>query len=114
MKINEIKNTVRTSTMNEFTEKFPSAVQFDNGSFAIPTIVEGENGENMTLYVGVEFTVKQEKDTARTKAFNLEDKVNEWKASLIEKENEKARKAQEKEKAKQEREAKKKKDKEKE
>lgn len=85
-------------------------VQFDDAegaAFIEVTVGEGDKTEIATLAVGVAVTAKQEKDTTRTKAFNLDAKVEEWKAEKAEKATEAAAKAAEKAKKEAERAAKK-------
>lgn len=85
-------------------------VQFDDAegaAFVDVTVGEGDKVETVTLAVGVAVTAKQEKDTTRTKAFDLDAKVAEWQAEKAEKAQAAADKAAEKAKKDAERAAKK-------
>ena len=54
------------------------AIQIGDAAFIIPVEVEGEG----TRYVEFKATVKNNKDTKTVKAFNIDEAVNEYKATL--------------------------------
>ena len=54
------------------------AIQIGDAAFIVPVEVEGEG----TRYVEFKATVKNNKDTKTVKAFNIDEAVNEYKATL--------------------------------
>ena len=54
------------------------AIQIGDAAFVVPIEVEGEG----TRYVEFKATVKNNKDTKTVKAFNIDEAVNEYKATL--------------------------------
>ena len=54
------------------------AIQIGDASFVVPVEVEGEG----TRYVEFKATVKNNKDTKTVKAFDIDEAVNEYKATL--------------------------------
>lgn len=105
----EAKKVARDTVFAMLVEK-AGLMQFGDAEGAVfvdVAVGEGDKVETVTLAVGVAVTAKQEKDTTRTKAFNLEAKVAEWQAEKAEKEQAAAEKAAEKAKKDAERAAKK-------
>ena len=54
------------------------AIQIGDASFIVPVEVEGEG----TRYVEFKATVKNNKDTKTVKAFDIDEAINEYKATL--------------------------------
>ena len=54
------------------------AIQVGDAAFIVPVEVEGEG----TRYVEFKATVKNNKDTKTVKAFDIDEAVNEYKATL--------------------------------
>lgn len=54
------------------------AIQIGDASFVVPVEVEGEG----TRYVEFKATVKNNKDTKTVKAFDIDEAINEYKATL--------------------------------
>ena len=54
------------------------AIQIGDASFVVPVGVEGEG----TRYVEFKATVKNNKDTKTVKAFDIDEAINEYKATL--------------------------------
>ena len=54
------------------------AIQIGDAAFIVPVEVEGEG----TRYVEFKATVKNSKDTKTVKAFDIDEAVNEYKATL--------------------------------
>ena len=75
MNVNEIRAAVReyiVSTMEDFLKE-SNAIQFDEGSWAIPVSVDGK-----TIYAEVSVKTKAWKDTKTSPAFNPETAVAKW------------------------------------
>ena len=54
------------------------AIQIGDASFVVPVEIEGEG----TRYVEFKATVKNNKDTKTVKAFDIDEAINEYKATL--------------------------------
>lgn len=90
MNVNEIRAAVReyiVSTMEDFLKE-SNAIQFDEGSWAIPVSVDGK-----TIYAEVSVKTKAWKDTKTSPAFNPETAVAKWEAEKEERERKAAEKA---------------------
>lgn len=90
MNVNEVRAAVRefvVSTMEDFLKE-SNAIQFDDGSWAIPVSVDG-----MTVYAEVSVKTKAWKDTKTSPAFNPETAVAKWEAEKEERERKAAEKA---------------------
>ena len=98
----EIRNTVKETVAAQFTAAFENAVQIDDFTYAIPMGVAEDNGA--PLYAKVEISCPNWYATVKTEAFDLDKKVTEYNAELVER----AAKAEAKAKAAAEKEAKRK------
>ena len=77
MNTTEIRKAALSAAINK-TNFNEIAVQIGDAAFIVPVEVEGEG----TRYVEFKATVKNNKDTKTVKAFNIDEAVNEYKATL--------------------------------
>ena len=90
MNTNEVRAAVRefvVGQMEDFLNE-NSAIQFEDGAWAIPVSVDG-----MTVYAEVSVKTKAWKDTKTSPAFNPETAIAKWEAEKYEKEQKAAEKA---------------------
>ena len=77
MNTTEIRKAALSAAINK-TNFNEIAVQIGDAAFIVPVEVEGEG----TRYVEFKATVKNNKDTKTVKAFNIDEVVNEYNATL--------------------------------
>ena len=77
MNTTEIRKAALSAAINK-TNFNEIAVQIGDAAFIVPVEVEGEG----TRYVEFKATVKNNKDTKTIKAFDIDEAVNEYKATL--------------------------------
>ena len=77
MNTTEIRKAALSAAINK-TNFNEIAVQIGDAAFIVPVEVEGEG----TRYVEFKATVKNNKDTKTVKAFNIDEAVNEYNATL--------------------------------
>ena len=77
MNTTEIRKAVLSAAIDK-TNFNEIAIQIGDAAFIVPVEVEGEG----TRYVEFKATVKNNKDTKTVKAFNIDEAVNEYKATL--------------------------------
>ena len=77
MNTTEIRKAALSAAINK-TNFNEIAVQIGDASFVVPVEVEGEG----TRYVEFKATVKNNKDTKTVKAFDIDEAVNEYKATI--------------------------------
>lgn len=83
---NEIKNNATSIVTNAIFSAFPEAVNIREGSkntICIPTSVVDDEGN--TIYVSVNVSVKNNKATKRTEAFDFEAAKENYAAYMTEK-----------------------------
>lgn len=90
MNTNEVRAAVREFVVGQMEDflKENSAIQFEDGAWAIPVSVDG-----MTVYAEVSVKTKAWKATKSTEAFNPETAIAKWEAEKFEKEQKAAEKA---------------------
>lgn len=76
MNTTEIRKAALSAAI-EKTNMSEIATQIGDASFVVPVEVEG-----VTRYVEFKATVKNNKDTKTVKAFDIDEAVNEYKATL--------------------------------
>ena len=77
MNTTEIRKAALSAAINK-TNFNEIAVQIGDAAFIVPVEVEGEG----TRYVEFKATVKNNKDTKTVKAFDIDEAINEYKATL--------------------------------
>lgn len=77
MNTTEIRKAALSAAINK-TNFNEIAVQIGDAAFIVPVEVEGEG----TRYVEFKATVKNNKDTKTVKAFDIDEAVSEYKATL--------------------------------
>ena len=77
MNTTEIRKAALSAAINK-TNFNEIAVQIGDAAFIVPVEVEGEG----TRYVEFKATVKNNKDTKTIKAFDIDEAINEYKATL--------------------------------
>lgn len=77
MNTTEIRKAAMSAAINK-TNFNEIAVQIGDAAFIVPVEVEGEG----IRYVEFKATVKNNKDTKTVKAFDIDEAVNEYKATL--------------------------------
>lgn len=96
--VTEAKKLAREEVLRNVLEGL-GMTQFSDAEAATTVDVmvgEGDTAKAQTLFVGVTVATKQEKDTSRAKAFDLDSKIKEWEAEKVEKAQAAAEKAAEK------------------
>ena len=77
MNTTEIRKAALSAAINK-TNFNEIAIQIGDAAFIVPVEVEGEG----TRYVEFKATVKNNKDTKTVKAFDIDEAINEYKATL--------------------------------
>ena len=77
MNTTEIRKAALSAAIDK-TNFNETAIQIGDAAFVVPVEVEGEG----TRYVEFKATVKNNKDTKTVKAFDIDEAVNEYKATL--------------------------------
>ena len=77
MNTTEIRKAALSAAINK-TNFNEIAIQIGDAAFIVPVEVEGEG----TRYVEFKATVKNNKDTKTVKAFDIDEAVSEYKATL--------------------------------
>ena len=77
MNTTEIRKAALSAAIDK-TNFNETAIQIGDAAFVVPVEVEGEG----TRYVEFKATVKNNKDTKTIKAFDIDEAVNEYKATL--------------------------------
>ena len=77
MNTTEIRKAALSAAIDK-TNFNETAIQIGDAAFVVPVEVEGEG----TRYVEFKATVKNNKDTKTVKAFDIDEAINEYKATL--------------------------------
>lgn len=76
----EIRTQVKDTVVSQFTEFFPTAVQIDDYTYAIPMGNAEDNGH--PIFAKVEVSVPNWYPTKNTPAFDLDAKVEAYREAL--------------------------------